>query len=506
MKALFLAAVFLSLYTIGRSQTETVYRAENLGPAINSTTGELAPVISPDGRTLYFVRERFPGDDCNQAIWYSRLQADSTWGPAVRMGKPFNLENNNSINSVAADGNTLLIPNAYERGLYMGKGYSFTHRTKGGWSKFQTIGIKNYEQIAKGLIAFANLSADGNRIVMCISPSGSDTNNDLYVSFRQDDDTWSEPISMGQKLNTHYNEITPYLAPDGQTLYFSSNRPGGYGKYDIYMSRRLDNSFTNWSDPVNLGPEFNTEKSEAYYTLDARGEYAYLASTKDAIGAQDIVRVRLKKEVKPQPVVLIQGRVLDAKGQPVAAKIEYEVLPSGNKVGQVSSSPSDGSYSIVLPYGNNYGYTVRAEGQMPVSAHIGLTEVNEYKEIETSFRMVPIKKGEKIVLNNIFFAYNTDRLFPNSFPELDRMVQLMHDNSRMQVQIAGFTDDVGGSAYNQKLSEKRAQTIVNYLTSKGIAAERLSAVGYGEAQPLASNETAEGRAQNRRVEFQIVKK
>jgi outer membrane protein OmpA-like peptidoglycan-associated protein len=488
------------------AQSQAQYEIQNLGPSINSKYGEIAPVISPDGRTLYYVRTEHPDNKCNQAIWFSTLQADSTWGAAERMGAPFNLENNNSINSLTADGATLLIPEAYHNGEYMSKGYSFTHRTAKGWSKFQSIGMKNYEQLAKGNFAYAQLSNDGNKILMCFSPTGNDNDNDLFVSFRQEDDTWSEPANMGKGVNTTANEISPFLASDGVTLYFASNRSGGYGMFDIYFCKRLDNSFTNWTAPKNLGPEFNSDKSEAYYTLDAKGEWAYLSSTQNSMGAQDIVRIKLKQDVRPQPVVLVEGFIVDKEGKPIEATINYEVLPAGVNVGRVHTDPRDGSYKIVLPYGNEYGYTVTAEGHFPVSSHLDLTSVSEYKELNSSFELVPIRKGESVRINNVFFGFNSAVLLPASLPELKRLVDLLKDNSRMVIEIGGHTDNVGTDDYNKKLSQARAESVLRYLNEQGIKAERLSAKGYGFDVPAGPNDTEEGRAFNRRVEFTVVKK
>ncbi len=504
MKHFFLTiAIWLFAFNaLSFAQTNPI---ENLGRGVNSYYGEIAPIMTPDGKTMYFVRYKHPANGCNQAIWVTYLGENGKWSRAQKLAEPFNKNENNSINGVSADGNTLLIPSAYENGEFKGKGYSFVRKTATGWSNFQSINMAGFADMAKGKVSFANLSSSGNIIFMCFSPTGDDANNDLFVSFQDSDTTWSTPEPLNG-LNTEHNEITPYLAVDGKTLYFSSNRPGGEGKYDIYFCKRKDSTYTKWSKPENLGPKFNTKESEAYYALDAKGEYAYLSTTNKSYGAQDIVRIKLEEEVQPDPVVLISGKIKDKNGSPIDASITYEHLETGKTVGKVNTNPQDGSYQVFLPYGAKYAYTVEAENFFALSDNIDLTETAEYKEVNKDFELPKIEVGAVVRINNIFFEKNSDTLLPDSYPELNRLAKMLGEKKELNIRIAGHTDDVGSDTYNQDLSKRRAESVLTYLLTKGISTERLTAVGHGESKPVANNETEEGRAENRRVEFEVLEK
>jgi outer membrane protein OmpA-like peptidoglycan-associated protein len=211
--------------------------------------------------------------------------------------------------------------------------------------------------------------------------------------------------------------------------------------------------------------------------------------------------------VKPNPVVLIYGRVLNAKtNEPIEAEIKYENLSSGLEAGIANSNPNDGSYKIILPYGNNYGYSAKANGYYSVSENINLKKFSDYKEIEKNLYLAPIEIGEVVRLNNIFFDFNKYELKPESFPELDRIVKFLTDYPILEIELSGHTDNLGSHDYNQKLSENRANAVAEYLFTKGISRNRIMVIGYGETLPIDTNDTDEGRQKNRRVEFKILKK
>jgi outer membrane protein OmpA-like peptidoglycan-associated protein len=224
------------------------------------------------------------------------------------------------------------------------------------------------------------------------------------------------------------------------------------------------------------------------------------------MGESDIVRVKLAEEVRPKPVVLISGKVYNAKTkEPMSANIEYENLADGSNAGVAVSSPANGEYRIVLPYGKNYGFMAYAEKFIAVSDNLDLTQVAEYKEIERDLYLVPLEVGSTIRLNNIFFDFGKATLRPESYPELDRLLGYMAQNSKMKIELSGHTDNVGSDDANLKLSDDRAKAVVEYLISKGVEVERVVAKGYGKTKPVGTNDTEEGRQLNRRVEFTILK-
>jgi OOP family OmpA-OmpF porin len=342
-----------------------------------------------------------------------------------------------------------------------------------------------------------------------MTPEKNSYLNDIYVSFLVPDGTWTEPKSIGKKINLpDYDEMTPFLAADGVTLYFSSNRPGGLGDNDIWMTKRLDKTWQKWSDPVNLGSPINSEDWDAFFTTDAGGEYAYMSSSLKSYGESDIVRVKLMEREKPDPVVLVSGNVYNAKTKkPLSASLIYETLPDGEEAGNGVSSEVDGSFKIVLPYDKNYSIRATADKFFAISENLKLDSLIKagYKEIHKDLYLVPIEIGQVVRLNNVFFDFDKWDLRPESFIELDRVVKLLKENPAIEIEMSAHTDAKGSDEYNFKLSDNRAKSVRTYIISQGIAENRIISKGYGETKPIDTNETDEGRQMNRRVEFTITK-
>jgi outer membrane protein OmpA-like peptidoglycan-associated protein len=317
-------------------------------------------------------------------------------------------------------------------------------------------------------------------------------------------------------------------------MYFSSDRPGGQGSHDIYLTKRLGNGWSSWRKPVNIGPPVNTSTYDAYYTLAAKGDYAYFLSSTES-GKKDIFRIAIEQEPEPaavdaaeakpilqqdvksspritssessEAVVLLSGKVSDATGKvPTGASVSYEDLKTGKIIGQATPDPGSGQYKLVLPYGTNYGITAKADGFLPSSLHLDLSQMRgRYLELDgRDLSFVPIAKGSTVTVNNLFFELNKATLTPESEPELKRMVQVMLDNVALRIEISGHTDNTGTDAINNALSQARADAVKTYLLTAGIPAARIQSKGYGSKKPKATNETEEGRAQNRRVEFSIL--
>ena len=479
---------------------------ENLGGCINTEYPEIVPIISPDGRTLYFDRKRSPenvgGVEDPDEIYVSRLQPDGTWGPAVNIGPPLNTPRANFVSSALPDGNTLLVGNRYDRDGGSGPGVSITRRTKDGWSFPELLDIEGFENESR-YVSYS-LANDGVSLLMAVEASGTLGDRDLYVSFLEADGTWSRPLHLGAVVNTPEAESTPFLAADNETLFFSSEGHDTMGGYDVFVTRRLDDSWTRWSAPENLGPSINTSGSESGFVIPARGDYAYFGSSAPGgFGSVDLVRVALPEAARPAPVVLVRGRTLDREtGAPVEATVTYESL-TGTGRGRAFSNPTTGEYQIVLPAGQRYGFQAGASGYYPESVGLDLTDLAAYDEREQDLQLAPLAVGTKVRLTNLFFDTAQASLRPESRAELDRLAAFLRDSPGVTLEIAGHTDAEGSEASNQRLSERRAQAVVDFLTAAGIAAGRLDARGYGEGAPVATNDTADGRQQNRRVEFEV---
>jgi OOP family OmpA-OmpF porin len=495
---------------------ETILKIENIGPNINTQFPELRPTISADGNLLFFIRQNDPFNTQynvvpnSQDIWFSERDSAGKWSKAVHLGYPLNTSEYNAVFWISPDNNRILIRNAFINGDYFGNGVSMCYLTKdGNWSKPQMLKIKDFEKFDKGNQYGASMANDGQTLLLYMSEKEGSFNNDIYVCFLQGDGTWSVPKSLGKKINLpKYNEMTPYLASDGETLYFSSDRPGGLGDNDIWKAKRLDKTWQKWNDPVNLGSPINTPEWDAFFTMDAGGEYAYLTTGLDTYGESDIVRVKLLEKEKPNPVLLVSGNVYDIKTKkPLSASLVYETLPDGVAAGNAVSNPSDGAFKIVLPYDKNYSIRATAEHYFSISENLNLDSLIKvgYKEIHKDLYLAPIEIGQVIRLNNVFFDFDKWDLRSESFIELNRVVKLMNENPAIEIEMSAHTDSRGSDEYNFKLSDNRAKSVMEYIISKGIDRSRITSHGYGETKPVATNDTDDGRQLNRRVEFTILK-
>lgn len=480
----------------------------NLGPAVNSKYGEKCPYVAPDGKTLYYVVE---GDPENKGekddIYFSSAVNDSTWGSRQNPGFPLNNEGHNCVISATPDNNTLYLMHKYKSdGTAGAAGFSISHRTETGWSIPEDLVVSDFYNDAR-YNEFC-LSADRKTMLMTIQRKDTYGGKDVYVSFLKEDGTFTTPKNLGPVVNTFADESSPFIAADGITMYYSTSGYPGYGSADIFMTKRQDSTWTNWSTPQNMGPDINSKKWEAYFSIPASGNFAYVVSSENSIeNSIDLFRIKLPKALKPNPVVLVYGKVLNSKTkEPLGSDINYNILATNKEIGIASSSPKDGTYKIVLPAGEVYSFLASKNGFYSVSENIDLSKLTEYKELERNLYLAPLEVGESIRLNNLFFDFNKATLRLESTAELDRVIKLLNQNPEMVIEIAGHTDNIGDDMVNNKLSNERAKAVELYLESKEIAADRIVSKGYGKTKPVASNATDEGRQKNRRVEFIILKK
>ncbi len=496
--------------------SNTILKIENLGININSDLPELRPTISADGNILFFICENHPANTKyssvpnSQDIWYSMRDDNGKWMEARHLAYPLNTMQYNAVYWISPDNNRILIRGAFINGAYMGKGVSMCKlKADGRWSEPNALMIKNYEKYDRGRQSGATMAHDGKTLLLYMTPDKGGEDNDIFVCFLSADGTWTEPKSLGKTINApETDEMTPYLASDGVTLYFSSNRKGTLGSNDIWMTKRLDKTWTKWSEPVNLGSPINTENWDAFFTLDAGGEYAYLTTSLNTYGESDIVRVKLMEKEKPNPVVMVTGNVYNLKTkEPLSASLIYETLPDGVEVGNGVSSERDGSFKIVLPYDKNYSIRASADKFFAISENLNLDSLIKagYKEIHKDLYLAPIEVGTIVRLNNVFFDFDKWDLRPESFVELDRVVTLLKENPGIVIEMSAHTDSRGSDEYNFKLSDNRARSVMEYILSKGIPANRITSQGYGETKPVVDNDTDEHRQLNRRVEFKITK-
>ncbi len=476
---------------------------EKLSPEVNDPLqSEVLPVISIDGRTLYFTRPRMGLDgEIVIDIWRSYHGKDDVFYPAEILTGHLRSRYGIAVTSVTPDNNTLYLVGKLRADTPPEDRVMVSHRTKDGWSIPKPIHIQLLN--VQGAITDYSFGPDQRTLIMSVQRDSSMGGRDLYVSFLDEaTDTWAPPIWLGPEINSSSDEITPYLAANGKTLYFSSDRPGNIGEVDVWRAERLDDSWKHWSKPEHLGANFNRSGRTTYYTEDAKGEFAYFVWRKDKNDQTDIYRTAAPPRMTQ--VTLIKGTVTDENNKPLDAEIRYERLSDGKTLGLAHSDPSSGEYQITLPAGESYAIFATHSGYLPTSERFDGKDVKAFSVIEKQLVLVKIKENAVIRLNNIFFETDQATLLPVSFAELNRLASILSQDTSLRVSIEGHTDSTGSTVHNKSLSLARARSVVLYLIGKAIDPQRLSSEGFGSERAIAPNETEEGKAKNRRVEFRIL--
>lgn len=480
-----------------------VHEPQYLSENINSPYVELYPVISGNGRILYFLRK---GDPKNMGmkgfddIWISHYKNNVGWTKAVNPKSPLNNERHNFVISTSTDGNSVLLGGSY--GSQKGGVYE-SHKIESGWSIPQPLAIKDYYNLSTKS-SFC-LSADQRFLIMGVERKNGKGARDLYVSFKQNDNTWSKPLNLGEDINTFGREITPFLAADNKTLYFSSNGYNGKGDNDIYVTRRLDDTWQKWSRPKNLGAQINNDKWDAYFSVTANGNYAYFVSDSSKYGFHDIKRIQLVEELQPDAILLLSGKTFEQSDSSIiGAKIKIYDMVSGEFVGFGQSNPITGDYEIALPLGRKIGIYAEKEGYFAEIEMIDLRKSTSYTEVHQDLYLGKLQEGSLFQLNQIYFDRNKATLKKNSYYELNKLIEVLNKHQNLQISIEGHTEP-GNNDRLVELSEQRVKAVIEYLISKGIMPSRLKGIGHGGKKPLNNSTLERELRRNRRVEFKIIK-
>ncbi len=493
----------------------------NLGPNINTRAGEFMPLTSADDKMLYFTGMNRYGGRRGEDIFVSAKNGEN-WGPARAVSGAINTRNHEFGTAIAADGSRLVLFASRADGMGNGDLYY----SDKGLSGFGTLVPFPSPINSEYWDCDGFLTSDGKAMLFSSDRPGGigpyqkkDVpyrgerwgNVDIWVSLKTPTG-WSEPINLGPSINTPWAERSPFLHPDGRTLYFCSSGHPGLGKLDVFVSKRLkEDSWTEWSEPVNLGKAINGVGSDWGYRVNTAGTTAYFAAENlpGNQGQSDLYAHELPQELRPLRVATIHGIVSSDDGTPLQAKIKWEDLTTTKVVGELNSDIETGEFFITLPLGKNYGYYAEKEGYYPIAKSIDLQEAEDGVDIEVNIKLTPIEQiveeGAAIRLNNIFFDVDKAMLKQESKAELDRFADLLKRFPNSKIEIAGHTDSTASARYNNNLSQRRAQSVVNYLVSKGLPRRNFVAIGYGEERPVADNGTEIGRALNRRVEFRFLK-
>lgn len=560
------------------------YELVKMDKTVNTFHHEAAPVISPDGKTLYFFVQNHPentmGKDDTQDIWVSRKDENGVWSPAEHLRAPFNIHKSNQVFTVFDDG-SLFIRGGRSKGE---KGFSMVSN-----GTIREIEVIDFKAMNKGRFYGASMSSDMQHIVLYFSEKPNSAYSSIYVSHLQANGSYTRPELLEMSSNT--DDLGPFIAPDQKTLYFASARqaPGRQGGTDIYKSTRLDDTWTNWSTPTNLGKPINTAALDYYFTIDREGNVFTSRANKALEGGQldlfmlapktfhigvtgvvldegtlqpvtgasvnvnvadrDPVEISSDKNgnfttrfqetlqymldtkaqgyiprqqkfvlpellndttvhievlLKPVPKkLLLSGNIYDRKTDKlVAARVEANL--KGEK-SRIMFDAARGSYEREIPMLGWYILSASAEGYLNTTDSIHADSEDLTPFIKDLY-LTPIEVGVTVRLKNIYFDFDKTTLKSESFTELNKVVSFLNENASVEIEIAGHTDSKGSDEYNADLSQGRSQSVVDYLVSQGIPEYRLSAHGYGESKPVDTNDTDDGRANNRRVEFTILKK
>lgn len=474
------------------------FKPVNLGDGINTADDESMPSLTADGKFLCFTRHTGQGRYQDEDIFMS-LQTSAGFAQAHSIGDAINTEQYiEGAQNISPSGKYLFFTTA-DRPDGVGRADIYMSRRVGDrWERPNNMGSPIN---TPGYETQPCISADGRALYFSGVKATGEGGSDIWVSLLKDDGTWSEPQNLGRNINTQFNEMRPFIHPDGGTLYFSSDGLPGLGGYDIYVSyRKADGTF---GKPQNLGYPINTAGDELGIYVTADGATAYFASEqKDTRGQMDIYSFNMPSNLRPGYTSYIKGNVFDNETRDViAASIQIYDLETGKLFTSATSDKVNGMFLSTLPSGRNYAVEVLKDGYLFFSKNISLKDVKEGEPYIVDIPLNKIKVGEKVVLHNLFFEPEKFDLKAESNTELEVVAKLMNKNATMKIEIGGHTDNSGSEEKNKTLSENRAKSVYTALVAKGVAAERMSYKGYSSSKPLADNTSAEGKAKNRRTEF-----
>ena len=481
------------------------FQPENLGDAVNSQYSEYWPSLSVDEQMLMFTvmmplnQQEGEMPLSLQEDFYYSIRTGNQWDKRMNAGAPLNTPDNEGAHTMSADGRTLYFTACNRRD---GKGMCDIYQSiweDGRWSRPGNIGTPVNSRYSE---KHPTVSADGRRLYFTSNRPGGSGSYDIWVS-EKTGDGWSAPVNLGDSVNTSGLEQSPFIHPDQQSLYFSSTGWPGMGQGDLFLSR-MKPGFT-WSEPENLGYPINTHNDEIGLTVNATGDRAYFASDRQSGKDTDLYTFELPTEIRPVLVSYMKGRVYDSRNMKgLKAVMQLIDLETEETIMELESHAGEGDYLISLPTDRDYALNVSSEGYLFYSDHFTFAGLHD--RMDPFLRDIPLNQvivGSIVVLNNLFFESDSHQLLPASKVELNKVYDFLQYNSSIDVEISGHTDNTGSAEHNQILSDRRAQAVVDFLVEKGIAPEKLKHTGYGDRLPVAENTTEEGKALNRRTELKI---
>ena len=473
-----------------------VFSPKNLGSNINTADLEYFPSLTIDGSKMIFTRRIDQDED-----FYETDLIGGNWSKAKPLEGKVNTNLNEGAQNISQDGLLLVFTGCnYPEGEGSCDLY-YSVKTNTGWSEPQNMGrVINTEFWESS----PSLSPDKKDMYFSSNRPGGLGGKDIWVTHRSPTGKWSEPENLGPGINTSGDEGCPFMHADNRTLYFNSTGHTGYGATDLFLSRKIDDS--TWSEAENLGYPINTIDDEGSLIVAADGRTGYYASDRgtDNKGGLDLYTFQLREDIRPVRTLWVKGKVFNKKnGEGLPSAVELTDINSRHLLTRLQTD-EDGNYLVTLPVGSTYAFNVNRKGYLFYSDNFSLADPGSDSAYVKDIPLQPIEAGAEIVLKNIFFDTKDFNLKPSSTGELDKLVLLLNDNPKVKIQITGHTDNVGQAKDNLILSDNRAKAVVGYLVSKGIDPKRLSYKGFGANKPIADNSTENGKALNRRTELSVI--
>lgn len=499
-----LASANFGIYAV---KNPVPFNPVNMGDSVNSAYNDYLPSLTADEQTLVITvrkpRDAYTiGSNKDEEDFFISYFRDSAWTKAVPIGPPLNTHGNEGAQCISPDGVHMFFTACNREGGVGSCDLYYSRKTGNRWSIPVNMGP---DVNSAYWDSQPTISADGKNLYFTSNRPGGKGGMDIWMTTLSEEGYWGKPVNLGDTINTLQGEMAPFIHPDNKTLYFTTNGRSGLGGFDIYYSKKgLEGNFTS---PVNLGYPINTYADESYLIVNSYGDKAYFASDlPGGKGGFDIYSFDLYEGARPEKVTYLKGMVFSSvNNDKLKARFELIDLKTGKSAIVSYSDAVSGEFLVCLPTNRDYALNVSKDGYLFYSENFTLAGAHsKVKPFVKDIPLQPIKVGETVVLKNIFFDTDKFELKVESDAELEKLVSLLNKNPKMKIEINGHTDNVGADTYNQVLSENRSKAVYEYLINKGIAKDRLSYKGYGESQPIDTNDTEESRANNRRTEFKVV--
>ena len=467
----------------------------NLGPAINTKDREYLPALTADGSTLIFSRTA----DGNEDFYISR-KVNKEWKTAIPLSDKINTRFNEGAQSISPDGMYLFFTGCNRPDGFGSCDLYVSHKNGNQWdTPFNLGSVVN----SSSWDSQPAVTPDGNTLYFVSNRPGGTGGYDIWKTTLNGEGEWSKPVNLGPDINTIYDENTPFIHPDGKTLYFSSNGWPGMGSMDIFYSRAQADG--KWGKPVNIGYPINTFNEESGLMVSPDGTEGYFSSIiRDGLGDMDIYRFKLPEAAKPLPITYVKGIVRDKETRGyLEAKVQVVNLKTKETKFNDFTSKDNGEFLAVMPLGSTYAFNAIADGYLFYSENFELNQAKPGQPYVLEIYLEKLKPGANVVLKNIFFDTNKSELLPPSITELTNLLQLLQANTSVKIEIQGHTDNEGNAEANQALSVQRSKAVYDYLITNKVNPQRLTFKGFGATKPISSNDTPAGRQQNRRTSFII---